>query len=266
MKERFQRAIKAAEEILYDRFGVQAADHIRLEDMVEYLGVEVIRCDLSDCAALLTFAGGAAKIRVPNRGSSAERERFSIAHELGHFLIHARLRSCSDRDLENWQSDVDLEREANAFAAELLLPRRLVAKRCDVREVSFEPVKAMAAEFTTSKTATAVRFVHLCPEPCALVMSEKGVIRWSIRNDGFWPYLPSRHERLAPESLTATALRKGATPAEPMDVPASCWTDDRRVDGEAEVQEDVLLHAPSGRALSLIWLPGWPDGDEADDA
>jgi Zn-dependent peptidase ImmA (M78 family) len=65
------------------------------------------------------------------------RQRFTIAHELGHFLLHAPR---SDKihidrtfevkfrdDLSGRGIDTD-EREANLFAAELLMPQRLIRR------------------------------------------------------------------------------------------------------------------------------------------
>lgn len=59
------------------------------------------------------------------------RQRFSIAHELGHYYLHARDRSsvhrrCSqarvDRDLPLEPGMLDVEDEADAFAGAFLLP------------------------------------------------------------------------------------------------------------------------------------------------
>ncbi len=59
------------------------------------------------------------------------RKRFTMAHELGHFVLHRdkldRLRSISD-SIE-YQADgitEEEEREANAFAAEILMPEEKV--------------------------------------------------------------------------------------------------------------------------------------------
>ena len=64
-----------------------------------------------------------------------ERRRFSIAHEVGHYLLHAGQVPagvfCRAADLRpDPESPERLrEREANRFAAELLMPESLVAVR-----------------------------------------------------------------------------------------------------------------------------------------
>lgn len=60
------------------------------------------------------------------------RQRFTIAHELGHLLLHNstehvdRAMSFYYRDQRSSRAEIKQEIEANQFAAELLMPRRMV--------------------------------------------------------------------------------------------------------------------------------------------
>ncbi|HEY0434549.1 MAG TPA: ImmA/IrrE family metallo-endopeptidase, partial [Chitinophagaceae bacterium] len=61
-------------------------------------------------------------------GSRKERRRFTIAHELGHFLIpsHQGNQQCTAADLQETRRDTIHQRqeaEANRFAAGLLMPK-----------------------------------------------------------------------------------------------------------------------------------------------
>jgi Zn-dependent peptidase ImmA (M78 family) len=65
-----------------------------------------------------------------NRDEYPLRQTFTIAHELGHKILHEEWAKSSDyrvllRDA-NYQSDDPHEKEANAFAAHLLVPRFLL--------------------------------------------------------------------------------------------------------------------------------------------
>ena len=95
---------------------------------------------------------------------------------------------CTSADLTRYDSNGDAEEEANWFAAELLMPKVLFEPRCDVRQPTFEKVRTLAQEFTTTLTATAIRFARLCPEACAVVWSEAGAIKWAVRGDDFYPW------------------------------------------------------------------------------
>lgn len=53
-------------------------------------------------------------------------QRFTLAHELGHFVLHHKNRRWEEFVLES--SDTPLEQEANAFASGLLMPAPLLKK------------------------------------------------------------------------------------------------------------------------------------------
>lgn len=114
-------------------------------------------------------------------GNHAEtRQRFTIAHELGHFLLHQQTEGVPhvDRSLvvrfRNSQSssgEYVEEMEANLFAAELLMPSSELAKT--LQHLNFfdmdgndEKIKELAAKYRVSEQAMLIRltnlgFVHL---------------------------------------------------------------------------------------------------------
>ena len=55
-----------------------------------------------------------------SRLKTSERSRFDLAHEIGHLVLHGSTVSAGER------TDRELEREADAFAAELLMPESTV--------------------------------------------------------------------------------------------------------------------------------------------
>jgi hypothetical protein len=101
----------------------------------DFLGLRIEERDLGDCSGVLipserlivVSATEAVSGETPTR-----RRRFTIAHELGHWICHARpdpnaaaASYCRAHDLEQ-DVDRDLEREANVFGAELLMPEAAV--------------------------------------------------------------------------------------------------------------------------------------------
>jgi Zn-dependent peptidase ImmA (M78 family) len=85
------------------------------------------------------------------------RQRFSIAHELGHFVLHARhhrrcqcAQSAVDSEADEDQAVLDVEREADAFAAAFLLPADLV--RADLAQFG-RCVAFLAARYQVSEAA-----------------------------------------------------------------------------------------------------------------
>jgi Zn-dependent peptidase ImmA (M78 family) len=107
-----------------------------------------------------------------NTQTSRLRQRFSIAHELGHLLLHEgkQLIVTSARiDLRNSVSSMGTDAEeidANRFAAELLMPRDLVMKSVSAIIKEKQPtrdelVRRLAREFDVSTDAMGYRLINL---------------------------------------------------------------------------------------------------------
>ena len=102
-----------------------------------------------------------------NRDQAAVRQRFTVAHELGHLLLHEHSRVYVDRGfrvrlrsgLSSDETDRD-EMEANRFAAELLMPIEFL--QADLEEQEFDlaaddQFRALAKRYGVSTQALAIR-------------------------------------------------------------------------------------------------------------
>jgi hypothetical protein len=126
----------------------------------DLLGLRIEQRDLGECSGMLIPADRLIVVNAAeatNGDVPIRRHRFTIAHELGHWICHAQAAEeaapayCRSRDLSQ-DADRDLEREANVFGAELLMPEAAVreawAAAPDTGEVAarFE-VSALAAQW-----------------------------------------------------------------------------------------------------------------------
>ncbi|MDQ3672731.1 MAG: ImmA/IrrE family metallo-endopeptidase [Actinomycetota bacterium] len=99
---------------------------------------------------------------APQDASPLRRFRFTIAHEVGHWVCHvlgagrASPVFCRAKDISQ-DADRNLEREANVFAAELLLPEPAVRGAWD----ELGDVATCAARFDVSPTAMHWRLFNL---------------------------------------------------------------------------------------------------------
>ncbi|WP_195763537.1 ImmA/IrrE family metallo-endopeptidase [Duganella guangzhouensis] len=85
------------------------------------------------------------------------RQRFTVAHELGHYALGHK---DAPRDSGNFQSSGDFrERQANRFAAELLMPASLVIKYYQNDYAA--SVGALASMFGVSRDAMGYRLKNL---------------------------------------------------------------------------------------------------------
>lgn len=105
---------------------------------------------------------------IYNRFESAQRQRFTIAHELGHYILHKnsgvfvdRKQKTLFRNAASTTGEVLKEREANAFAAALLMPKFLVER--EIRQITdFDNiVESLAEKFEVSKSAMSFRLSNL---------------------------------------------------------------------------------------------------------
>jgi hypothetical protein len=140
-------------------------------------------------AALLLFDEKRVWLRAADH---QHRQRFSLAHEIGHDQLHCRGQqrpaktafACGDEEIKETQStDETAEREANAFAAELLLPTHLLEPKVSRHDAQMSLVLDLAAEFDVSPVCMAIRIARAAWQPYAMVVSSNGKVEFSFRSE-----------------------------------------------------------------------------------
>ena len=160
---------KTRVEQLLAQAGVNSAP-VLVEQVAEHLGVEIELADLGeDCSAVLVRNGDRAIVGV-NKEHHLNRRRFSIAHEIGHFVLH-RGDTYVDkgyrvhfRDLESGSATKREEMEANAFAAALLMPAEWVRHAFNQQPFDLNEdggLENLARKFKVSAQAMAYRLINL---------------------------------------------------------------------------------------------------------
>ena len=239
---------------------LSAPEDIDIELIAAHFGVLVQEDDLSSYEARIVRCGNSAIVTVDRQIAEVGRKRFAIAHELGHFLLHADTRQlalCDEGDLRSWRERVRPEEtEANAFGAELLMPGSMVTPRARGQEPSFSLISRLAGDFQTSLTACAIQFVKYTPEPCVLVASHDLKRSWCSANERFREDFRLRHgETIHPYTSCACDLHNaGERSMRASDVPAGAWLDGYDPDGKESVTEDGIVLGSYGLTLSLIWV------------
>jgi Zn-dependent peptidase ImmA (M78 family) len=239
---------------LLEELGITEPLDIEIEAIAEYCNATIVYEPLKGCEARILGHGDRAIITV-NSTSLRERQRFSGAHELGHWMRdRGKIAfACAEMVFATEWGEENPEVRANRYAADLLLPPSMFSRRAKNREMTFATVRDLAKDFQTSLTATAIRLVELGSLPAMLVCYELGKRRWFTRGPDvpqiFWP-------RNEPERDTvAYALIHGtATKERPIDVYADGWFDLRNAD-RYEVREDSV-RISDRFVLSLLW---WKD-------
>ena len=168
-RPRYPHIERLAEGLLHEA-GVSAPP-VPVERIVEARQIGLEASDLKDVSGLVVRRAGAVVIGV-NKTHPATRRRFTVAHELGHALLHQGKPLRYDRDFRvdfragrsSLGSDVE-EMEANFFAACLLMPRSMLeadplAAQLDAEDAA-QTVAALARRYKVSPHAMAIRIGNL---------------------------------------------------------------------------------------------------------
>jgi Zn-dependent peptidase ImmA (M78 family) len=239
-------------EHLLQELGITDPEDIDLEAIAFYCGVTVVEDDLRGCEARLVGYGDKAFVTL-KRGGYDRRKRFSLGHELGHWM-HDRGRAtfrCGEKDFLTWGGESP-EVRANTYAANLLLPKSMFASRAKVSDVTLAAASDLADTFQTSLTSTAIRLVDFCDKPAvAAYVSPSGIK--PIRRTKLVPFKVTLRDALSRDSMAYRTLNDGIDRG-PVDLAASTWFTDYHAAWHPvqEHSKRILPHL----VLTLLW---WPD-------
>jgi len=234
------------------RFGLDSRD--RLTEIAEEFGIDVLyRPAESYDGALLRIRDARGCIVINSRIREESRKRFTLAHEIGHFVLPGQQEvsaPCKQQRIENWDADLYRpELEANRFAAEILMPRGLMAEFVQ-SEPSLESIRSIAQLCGTSLTASAVRLITLTPHRAAVVWSQDQRILWSKLSEGFVRWI--RKGEVRENSFAAQCYRKQSVPDQLAPVPASAWLYEKGLREGAQIWEQSVGLKNYGAVLSLL--------------
>lgn len=246
------KAIAAARAII-DELCIEAPQHIDLLAIAAHRGVFVKEGELNSAEGRLTVLGARGLITIRSDIREEGKKRFVIGHEIGHFELHRALvptMSCRESDFNEWTRNKPLEMEANYFSSELLMPQNIFKAMTKGKKLSKTLLSSVAAEFKTSLTATAIRYLHFNQE-YAIVMSRDAKVKWFVKGEDF-PYHLSILGKLHPETLAYDFFQEGKDlPDDWWPVNAIGWVDSSRVVGK-EIMEMIIPFPRYGEVLSLL--------------
>jgi len=206
----------------------------------------------------------------------AERQRFTKAHELGHYILHsqrkAEFRCGPAMIVEKDTGEPNIEAQANQFASYLLMPANHVRPRIETSPITLDLLSELAQFYGVSFEAMCIRFVEITGERAVLVYWDNGMMkRWS-RSE------PAKLQRLWIDNPRGNPLEPvpGTVAADPLVrqclegqlVPANLWFRNAP-DGEM-LREMKHTSDTFERVLSLLivpkFYPRWArDGEEGEE-
>jgi Zn-dependent peptidase ImmA (M78 family) len=150
---------------------------VPVERVVRELGIEIKLNEVDDDLSGFLVRDTTSKRAVigANKSHHPHRQRFTIAHELGHFLLHEGQTVHLDqnriaftvnlRNTESAKGEDNDEREANLFAAELLMPVAFLREDLRGKDLDLlgdsEFLSKLAEKYKVSSQALTFRLTYL---------------------------------------------------------------------------------------------------------
>jgi hypothetical protein len=208
----------------------------------------------------------------PKAGLRPEgRVRFSVAHELGHFYLPQHraflVSGIWHGSRAGFVSEMPFEREADRFAAALLMPRKpfFQAVRGRGSVCTLNDLGRLADRtFQTSLTSTLIRYVQLDIEPCCVVLSRGGAVMFALASDEMralglgWL---AKDSPVPATSITGRLLKSGAGDQADGEVDSDVWFDARR---SRPLWEETVARGGTGMVITFLTCDG--DGEDDDEA
>jgi Zn-dependent peptidase ImmA (M78 family) len=244
-------AMSPAEKLLWS-YGVMAAEHIDLEAIAFDKNARVVHRHLEGCEARLVAHAGKAVISI-NAASSEGRRRFSLGHEIAHWICDRNTGSfqCAKSDIAPQNAEArSVEAAANGYASQLVLPTYLVDPLIKNRPASLIVADELASTFRASLTASAIKLAKRSAKPCAVVCHSKTGLVWFQRSaslsQDFYIAKQLHHDT---EAMTMAFTGKPAV-TRPKKGPANLWLSGRDVFRLNVETQSVKL--PNGNVLTFI--------------
>lgn len=141
-------------------------DQLNIEKVVEYVSrsnpTEPLRLEYTvmepATSGSLTYKDGVWVIKV-NKNQNIRRQRFTVAHELGHYMMHRnKSEAFTDEVFFRAEKKDIIEYRANEFASQLLMPEERIKKAISEGDRN---LGKLAERFNVSSAAMKVRVQEL---------------------------------------------------------------------------------------------------------
>ncbi|GJD30590.1 hypothetical protein PMNALOAF_1837 [Methylobacterium adhaesivum] len=198
------------------------------------------------------------------------RRRFTIAHELGHFLMAQHVPDqpgrflCKSSDLlrltaKEGDQQQRREVEANRFATLILMPPHLLRKAMAAFPgADLQHVLALARDFGVSRETAARAYVQYHPERIAIVVAGNGRVQRCYRSLSFPAIICAVGSPVPVHSLYHSSSHRPDIPSDIATCSPDLWIDVTR-DLRAPVLSEQVYLQQSGFAMILLRLEPVPE-------
>ena len=216
----------------------------------------------SDAMLLPIEEGYRIILKKADQVASLGRQRFSLAHELGHLLLQKSETTGIGLKYRGHGFSDEEERLCDQIAAEILMPRMAFYEDCWMEGWSIRNLRFLSDKYDTSFSATARRMIDLMPEEALMgvwKVSEEGkaALRWPHAGNTSYaipsPRIVSDDRlELISRAWNSFEVEEGTVPVKqgrrnPIDVPAEAmsW-------GRGEYKQVMVFYYPTRHPTSPV--------------
>ena len=189
---------------------------------------------------------------------SPGRINFTLAHELGHYLLHRQMSpagiQCSNRAMLDWRSaHGTIEAQANTFASFLLMPLDDFRSQIRGEDISMDLMRHLSDRYEVSLTAAILKWLGITEKRAMIVIGKEGFIDWAWSSDPLIKsgvFYRARHQivPLPGQSLAARQDRLSDNEGG-VTHPAGIWL------GSEAVHEMTIFSPKNEMSISLLIYP-----------
>lgn len=222
---------------------------IDLDKILGCLDIKVNYESLGNIEALLIVSKGKKNIilnEVENR--NINRDRFTIAHEIGHYILPLHKNLQFD-DAIDFNCDDKVECEANDFASELLIPEEHLLKDIKNEKLTINLIKRLAEKYNVSLVVMVRRILKYSDtEAIALIYYSSGKKYIQMKSPSFRGELKEGRIKNSSAHKLINNYRSSAETKEILDY--DVWFKDS--DEEYNVIEESIYQSRLGRVFTLL--------------
>ena len=216
-------------------------------------------------SGMLVKVGDSLGIMYATDVDSEGFQRFSVAHELGHYILdgHSEQLFSGDENVHEsragFGSADPIELEADHFAAGLLMPRQLFVPAMRRSPSGFPGIERLARKCRTSLTSTAIQYATFSDDPVAVVVSEGASVAYAFMSESF-KNIPGigdwlRKNQLLPKDTPTYFFNRdsGRVARGERQEASSCLRDWFGGEADFELNEDIVGLGSYERTLTVLF-------------
>ena len=250
------KAEKEAQDLL-EKYYLPHPSEVNLLDILGNEKLSYQERSLKSSLGNLIRQGNYGQIVVDKKVSNSHQKRFIISHELGHWFLHKDmpLFNCDKSKFKYWNKSINiLEKEANWFASEFLMPKKSFIEFCEGKVMSRETIELISKFYNVSITAAAIRFANFGSESILVVYCKDDIVQWSYPSKDFPFSFFEKGYRVPRSSITYKSFRtRKDIEVEDVSLAKSWFSNDFTVKENTYLNEVIFSMPNYQSCLTILW-------------